>query len=343
MLAGFLTVLKIIGIVLLCILAFVLLLVLLVLFVPIFYRADLKVPRTEFEDGFDIEKIRASAKFSWLLFVLRGGIEFPENKEFTLRVFGIKILPKKQKSGAQSGSADHEKEESAKAENAEGDKPKDPEPEAAEQESEAASEKTEEEGSVSADVSEGSEAGTESGPDSSAEGETKPSESSPAEEEDEKSFLDVLWSIFDAVDNFLKTPLDVLEKIQYTISRVCGKIDMIKCTLENEIFKRAFDLVKRKLIKVIKMILPDKIDVDLLLGTGDPAQTAQLMGAYGALYPILYKKVRFIPDFESGVVESKAHIRGHITVFTIVFSAAVCYFNKDVRKTIRRFKKIIES
>ncbi len=118
---------------------------------------------------------------------------------------------------------------------------------------------------------------------------------------------------------------------------------MIKCTLENEIFKRAFDLVKRKLIKVIKMILPDKIDVDLLLGTGDPAQTAQLMGAYGALYPILYKKVRFIPDFESGVVESKAHIRGHITVFTIVFSAAVCYFNKDVRKTIRRFKKIIES
>ncbi len=352
MLAGFLSVLKIIGIVLLCILAFLLVLLLLVLFVPIFYRADLNLPRTEFEDGFDIQKIRASAKFSWLLFVIRGGIEFPENKSFTLRVFGIKILPRTKKSTEEGESADNgkKKEESGKTESAVSEETESVSG-AAETSAEVSEDKTDEEAGT----------GTESSEESVAEGEAESSESaeqgpegenadkpdniaaSTAEEEDEKSFLDVLWSIFDAIDNFLKTPLNVLEKIQYTISRVCGKIDMIKCTLENDIFKRAFDLVKRKLIKVIKMILPDKIDVDLLLGTGDPAQTAEIMGAFGALYPILYKKVRFTPDFESGVVETDAHIKGHITVFTIVYSAAVCFFNKDVRKTIRRFKKIIES
>ena len=44
---------------------------------------------------------------------------------------------------------------------------------------------------------------------------------------------------------------------------------MIKSTLENDIFKRAFELVKKKLIKIIKMILPDKYDIDLMLGNKD--------------------------------------------------------------------------
>ena len=135
----------------------------------------------------------------------------------------------------------------------------------------------------------------------------------------------------------------MFEKIQYTISRVCDKIDMIKSTLENDIFKRAFELVKKKLIRIIKMILPDKCDVSIMFGSGDPAQTAEIMAGYGALYPILYNKIRFQPDFERKVVMADAHIKGHITVFTIVYSAAVCYFNKDVKKTIRRFKKIMNS
>ena len=91
------------------------------------------------------------------------------------------------------------------------------------------------------------------------------------------------------------------------------------------------------------MILPDKTDIDLLLGLEDPAITAQLMGLYGTLYPALYKKVRFRPDFENKVVKADVHLKGHVTIFTIVWAAAVCFFNKDVRKVIRRFKKIINS
>ena len=158
-----------------------------------------------------------------------------------------------------------------------------------------------------------------------------------------RSFLDVLWNIIDKVTNILETPQNVFEKIQYTISRVCGKISMIKTTIENDIFKRAFDLVKRKLLRIIKMILPDKCNIRLGLGTGDPAQTAELVGIFGAMYPFLFNKVSFEPDFDEKVIEMDAHLKGHITVFTIVYSAAVCFFNKDVKKVIRRFKKILRS
>ena len=103
LLTGILTVLKIIGIVLLVILAVILLLLLLVLFAPIRYKADASVPRSDL-DNFDVEKISAKVGFSWLLFVIRGGLDFPANKEFTLRIFGIKILPKKEKPGKKKKS-----------------------------------------------------------------------------------------------------------------------------------------------------------------------------------------------------------------------------------------------
>lgn len=331
MLVGLLTVLlnilKIIGIVLLVILGVILLLLLLVLFAPVRYRIDCNVPRTNLDEGFDPETIKASVAFKWLLFVIRGGIEFPENKAFTLRVFGIRVLPAKEKPDKPEKPARKKAKKGKK-----------------EEKEDAGTEAHEESHGVIEESSGFDENESQSEAQPQNEGAATAETISEAEEPDEdKSFLDVLWKIFDTIDNILKTPLNVLEKIRYTISRVCDKMDMVKTTLESDIFKRAFDLIKRKLIKIIKMILPDKCKIDVLLGTGDPALTAELMGAYGALYPVLYKKVTFEPEFEEKAVMADIHMKGHITLFTIVYSAAVCYFNKDVKKVIRRFKKIMST
>ena len=319
LLTTFLSVLKIIGIVLLVILAVLLVLLLLVLFVPICYRADATVPEMNLDEGFDAEKVIASAAFSWLWFVIRGRFDYPENKQFTLRVFGLKILPKKEKP---------EKTDKKKK-------------------------KGEEESEGDASAASTDEAKTETKPEKAG-SEAKPEETvadspenTPDESEKENaadsSLLDVIWKIIDAVDNFLKTPLNVFEKIRCTISRVCDKIEMIKATLENDIFKRAFELTKRKLIWVLKKSLPRKCDVKVMFGSGDPATTAEIMAAYGALYPVLYKKVEYTPDFERKVVKADVHLKGHLTLFVFLYAVAVCFFNKDVKKTIRRFKKIINS
>jgi hypothetical protein len=347
-----LSVLKIIGIVLLCILAFVLFLLILVLFVPVRYRLDALVPETDLDEGFDVEKTDIRAKFSWMLFVIRGGISFPKDKAFTLRVFGIRILPKKEKAKKEEKEKESDKAKedgSAKTGASEDDGKKDSNADAAKKETGKTPSGGADKEASNADAAKAESYESPSGEtdkeDSHADADDTASgaEGESEEEKEETSFLDVLWRIFDGIDNFLKTPLNVFEKIQYTISRVCDKIGMIKSTLENDIFKRAFELVKKKLIKIIRMILPDKCDVDVMFGSGDPATTAEILAAYSALYPILFKNVRFRPDFERKAVYADAHIKGHITLFTIVWSAAVCYFNKDVKKTIRRFKKIMES
>ena len=324
MLTGLLTVLKIIGIALLVILALVLLILILVLFVPIRYKLDGTIPETDLEQGFDLEKIIGSASFSWLLHFISGGIQYPENKEFTVRIMGIKILPRKEK----NKDKDKEKKKRKKEES---DSTNNTEDSAAEEKTVDSKDDTE---SV-----ENSDTNTdESDKDSSSESDTNTRTDS-----EDKALIEIVQDIIDKVENILKTPQNVLGKIQYTISRVCGKIGMIKTTLENDIFKRAFELVKGKLIRMIRMILPDKSKVDLMLGLGDPADTAQAMAAYGALYPVLFKSVSFRPDFDRKVIYADAHFKGHITVFTILYCVCVCYFNKDVKKVIRRFKKILNS
>ncbi len=328
MLAGVLTVLKIIGIALLIILAVILFLLLLVLFVPIFYRLDAHVPETDLDEGFDIQRVDASVKFSWLLFVIRGGISFPKEHEFNLRVFGIRLLPKKEKPDEETEDKEG-KEPVKETDDEKGKEPaeeKDPDPK---------------EASLSEETVAQRETAQENAPSEAGAEDAEPEE----DQEEEKDFIDVLWEIIDTVANILKIPLNVFEKTAYTISRVCDKMNMIKSTLENEIFQRAFELVKRKLVRLIRMILPDKCKIDAIFGLGDPATTAEVFAACAAISPFLPKKmkVQLSPDFERRMVYTDTHMKGHITLFTALYIAATCYFNRDVKRTIRRFKKIIDS
>lgn len=322
MLAGVLGVLKIIGIVLLVILALLILILLLVLFVPVRYRASLYIPETELDKDFDVQKIEFTGRFSWLLHILSGGIDYPKDGSFYVKVFGIKIFPGKDKGKEQIADKkdiEKDKEENGVIEMSDMKELEDKEPEPYAEESAKTDETSQE---ASDKDSEDSEWG---------------------DEKEDRALIEIIQDIIDKIENFLKTPQNVFEKIKYTISRVYDKIKMIKNTLENDIFKRAFALVKGKLIKVIKMILPDKYKAEILYGLGDPATTAEVLGAYGMFYPVFMDNVVLQPDFERQVIMVKADIKGHITIFTVLYSVLVCYFNKDVKKVIRRFKKIMES
>ena len=330
------TVLKIIGIVLLWILLIVLFLILLVLFVPVRYKADANIPETELDKGFDLEKMHIKAGFSWLLHLISGGIDYPESKEFTIRVFGIKVFPRKNKDSKETEQKTEDDLANQNLSNSIGDDTSKTEENIDNNEDEILDNNADKDTSLSSDNSIDNNGNA---PESNSANFTENSENEP----EDKALIEIITDIFEKIENILKTPQTVLRKIQYTISRVCGKIGMIKTTLENDIFKRAFSLVKRKLIRILKMILPDKIKADILFGTGDPADTAEVLAVYSALYPTLYKKVSFEPDFDRKVLRADVHVKGHITLFTILYCVLVCYFNKDVKKTIKRFKKIIDS
>ncbi|WP_022753129.1 hypothetical protein [Butyrivibrio fibrisolvens] len=146
-LGTFLSILKIIGIALLVILLVILALLLIVLFVPLRYRAKAVIGRIDLDKlselsdegsgddtdhgleeaspndpkSYVLDKIDCKASFSWLLHLVRGGIGYPENTSFWLKVLFFKILPKseekKQRKEEKKGRKE-EKKSQAKLEKA---------------------------------------------------------------------------------------------------------------------------------------------------------------------------------------------------------------------------------
>ena len=323
--ALFMSILKVIGIVLLVILGVVLLLLLLILFVPIRYRVDAVIDETDLEKDKDKLKdnISGTACFSWLLHIVSGGISYPEDTEFKVKVLCFTVFPPKNK----KSDSDLDEEDSLIDE--------------ADFEASDDHAVTEKESGFDETSKEESEEHKE--PLQIEESQDNSDYEDEFEDDEDKGFLNFLHKIFDTIVKILKVPQDVFTKIQYTISRICDKINMVKNTLSNDIFKRAFEVTKKQLIRVLKMIIPKKFSANFLLGLEDPTVTADVLAGYGMLYPILVNKVYLVPSFDRQVLEGNLHIKGRITIFTLVYAAAILYFNKDVKKTVRRFKKIINS
>ena len=104
-LAILLTILKVTGIVLLCIIGLVLLVLLIVLFVPIRYKAD----------GFYKDSdYNVKAKASWLLHVVTVSFDLKASKEPVIKVFGIKLKGKKKKDEEEGETAEETTEDVTK-------------------------------------------------------------------------------------------------------------------------------------------------------------------------------------------------------------------------------------
>lgn len=301
-----LNILKIIGIILLCILSFILVLLLLILFVPVRYR--LKAVRKEQDDAM----VHADAKVTWLLHLLSVSFRYPEAAYLKVRVFGIPVYSTEKK---EQDKTEQDKNEQDKSEQSgqELDRVKSDEAKQKEITEEKAVEKQEEK----------------------QEELEKLLEEKIKEDEEEPTLI-----------RFLKKLLEKLINIKYTILQICDKIKHIVknvryyvAIMKSNCFQRAFSLCKEEVFSLIKSIMPRKLKGSFLIGTGDPASTAQILAVHGMLYPFIGNHITIVPDFENTVIEGDLFIKGRITVFKILKTAVKVYFNKDVRKVLRLLKR----
>jgi len=354
MLSIVLTVLKVIGIVLLIILGIIILLLLLILFVPIRYRLDASCEEKLLDaENVDFTKgVTASFSFSYLLSLLNGGFSYPDRPYFRIRILFFELFST-QAEGKTEETSDSEEindskekggSEETNIEEVEADSNlEDPDLEAKEEDISSENEAKEQ------DIRcESKDVGTEAEIEVEQALGSSDNCQSFEENNDEESgnipgFIGFVQSIIEKAKIFITTQQNVFNKIKCTISRVYGKINMIKSTLENDIFQRAFEKSKKHLGIILKSILPRKVVADILYGTGDPAMTAQIMGGLGIVRALGFNKITLRPDFDRTVIQGDLHIKGRITLFRIVLSLAICYFNKDIRKTVKRFNKILNS
>lgn len=309
-------ILKIIGIILLCILGIVLTAVSCVLFIPLRYRIE--VFR---EEGEDKPPVSVQVKFTWLLHLVNVLLRYPAEVYVRARIFLFTVfrMPEKKKKRNRGGK--HEN-----AGKAEWDARAVPEAEETEQAEPAGRENVEDAAAMEAE-------GT-----------------GPAQEQEPFSLigrlLGKIQKFIDKIKEIIQKIKSAFENIRYTIRHFCDKIrftlDNIQYyreVMESEAFKGSWSLCRKQVGALLKEIKPDRFEADLIIGTGDPAITGEILAACGMLYPLMGQNVRVVGDFERTHIEGYVYMKGSIHVFPFLYAAAKVYWNKDVRTLIKLFKK----
>ena len=97
--------------------------------------------------------------------------------------------------------------------------------------------------------------------------------------------------------------------------------------------------IKKHLGGILKNILPREGNQRVWFGTGDPFQTAEILGAAAFFYPLYKNTIEIIPDMPGSSLYSEGEIKGRIFPGSILYHGAVLYFDKDVKKLLHRIKE----
>ena len=346
-----LVVLKIIGIVLLCILGMLILGTACALFVPVRYQIE-----AVRKEGKGEPPVAITVKITWLLHFVNVLVRFSGSLSVRARLmmFTVFRLPKREKRGG-AGQDDTENRKNEKRRKKKEKQPKRREPgeksgEARKTE-EAKTEKTKTEGRKTEETgAEEAKADKETIPGDAVRGETEDAQAADGEKSadlDKKpTWMDKLRAIPEIIRSIFAKIKGFFENIQYTIQNICDKIRSVSDTIEyyreviaGETFQRSFALCKGELLTIARSLKPKRFEAALVVGTDDPALTGEILAVCGMLYPILGPKVNVAGDFEKKRLEGRVFVKGKLRLFTFIRAAVRIYFNKEIRKLYGLLKK----
>ena len=300
--AIFLKVLGIIGIILLSILGLILLVIFLVLFVPVRYKA---------EGSFKDNKPSVCARASWLLHLLSIRYTLGEKEPLIIRVCGFKIKKKEEKV---PDFEDETQDESDVAESTA------KEPVISES---IVSEPTISEPIISEPIN------------SETENISEVEEDSDTPEESSNK-----PKIAEAHQKSQKSRKNEGSKKDFENPGFYDKIKKYIEIIQSKRFKQAFEYSKDKIVKLLKHILPRRFNIYGEVGFDDPSVTGQILVITSMLIPIVGDKINIRGNFEEQIIDIEGRLKGRITIFKVLWTLAVLYFNKNIRKIIKMFREV---
>lgn len=359
--AVILTILKMIGIVFLCILGLILLLIGLLLFVPVRYRIT---AQKDAED--ELKAARVTVRVTWLLHLLNVCFAYPERAYVRIRVLFFTVFrsdrPKKEKEKKQKERSEttHKtdrkgqkdpKEQRKKTQDQQttpdGQKMLDERsttdgPKMPDSQNEPDGQKIQKESEEHRCQGKSQEQNRQSTQDDQSEPKKHSSqEESPEQPDDQEklSFKERFLRIVSKVWEILKNIRYTIRKIYDKIMDIIGNIRYYTEILKSDLFKETFQKCSGELLKLLKSIAPRKVKGRLRIGMEDPATTGKILGYYGMLYPLIGDHIDVVPDFDQTVLEGNILIKGKITLFKAIKTGIIVYFNKDLRKLIQLWKR----
>lgn len=342
-------ILKIIGIILLVILGLLLTAVLLILFVPVRYRADVSF------DG----KPDGEAAVSWLLHLVRIRVSYHEHADVSGRVlwfklFDMRLWPpeddeaEKLEFEPESSKNEVTASEPVFTEKVNQEDVQEPVVEAAKPEPEQDTETNV--STVQADSKDDGELvvhATELSPDE------RSNELPENEEHSEKAKIRLNVKIKEKLSRLIKKLrmlFDKLRGLPEKIQKVMDGISKKKISLEktwnsismfwhDEQNQKAFHLIWKRTKKLVRYVLPRKLQGRIHFGFDDPYDTGQVLTAVSPFYGLYARTLTLEPDFTGTALDGELHFKGRIAVWYPLWTAARLFISKDFRRLLRFLRK----
>ncbi len=138
-----------------------------------------------------------------------------------------------------------------------------------------------------------------------------------------------------------------LKKLQYTIRLFCAKIREGRQRLQElrefltlDSTRAALKLCKGQMFYLLKKLGPKKVRGWVHFGTGDPAQTGEILGGISALYALWPCRLELQPDFQQKVLEGEIRIKGRLRMCTLVGIAWRLWRDKNMKVVYKRIREI---
>lgn len=131
-----------------------------------------------------------------------------------------------------------------------------------------------------------------------------------------------------------------IRKIRLTIKRTCVKIEWWKRFFFNPRIKEAISFCWKDIKKLIRHILPIKVEGNVTFGFEDPSITGRIVALLGMTIPFHKNCIQIMPLFQTdrNILEGTIKMKGRIYGVVLVKTAAEIYFNKNVKYMINRWK-----
>ena len=146
------------------------------------------------------------------------------------------------------------------------------------------------------------------------------------------------------INNIIRKIKSIPEKIRNLIASVRAKLDragQFKEFFLGEENRPGFLHIINNLIKMLRHILPVKLQGKIEFGLEDPYTMGQVLTVLAIFYPMYEDKFKIHPDFENPGFAGEFSLRGRIIPGYLLFRLLVIIFNKDVRRIIKEGSKLI--
>lgn len=102
--------------------------------------------------------------------------------------------------------------------------------------------------------------------------------------------------------------------------------------------KRAAARLLLDLKKLVRHILPRKLSGWIHFGMSDPASTGEMLARLAVFYPLYSDEFTLEPDFEQQIIEGKASASGRIRLGYIAWIALTIVLDKNIRQQYKLLK-----